>query len=383
MKLPRAIFVLFVFTGCTKFQSGDTSSAYLNSLMGTGSPDLTPSSDQMSSSCVTDSKFDSCIVFKNPVVQKQGTLTTNEITAQFGVRLRNLLPARGLQNSTISIDTIKTRRLDPFAYSLKPQWNENSSDVEQLTTYYWLDRFSSYLKPRLGSLAITGKNIRVIVDDAFNGWSRKYNSISLKRKSGEFPAALQGELAIYLLAQAEVDFATNGQMEITSTDVLHNTCALDPHGCCKTQIGCSKALQSAAGDYFAAVLFPDRPRVGETLSQNLQGQSVCGLKRDLALLSQTTAMQAYQACQNQNRAGDVYLEGAFYASIWWEIRGLAAGQWSDGAEIVDRLFHKHLEQWVASDTFATAKAKAQSISQSFEGGRLNLLIDNVFSSRGL
>ncbi len=34
-----------------------------------------------------------------------------------------------------------------------------------------------------------------------------------------------------------------------------------------------------------------------------------------------TAEQAYRACSDSDRAGEVYAMGAFYSALWWRIRG--------------------------------------------------------------
>lgn len=387
MKFPK-IFLLcniIFFLGCGELKPTSAVWASYEPFFSQGESTLSPGSDKLDPQCLNKSDFDACVVQKNPTSQKQGSTTLNDLLAinQFGVKLRGLeRTTEGLRNSSLRIDTIRTPLINLYDKQLlKSQWSMQTSYLEQITAYYWMNRFLDYVGPRVGGLRIQGKGIRVVVDDAFNGWVPEKNSIHLKREIGRIPAALQSELAIYFLAQAEVTQIA-GVFSLPSDDVTHKKCGIDIKGCCSAQAGCGKALRSSAGDYWAAVMFPAKARIGETISQNLQGQQLCGLSRDLSLLAQKSLAQTYSACGSQGRTGDVYVMGAFYAAVWWQIRSQAEGQFTNGAKSIDKFFHDHMAQWTSVDTLQTAKAKALSLSDGFEGGRFRALVENVFIERG-
>jgi hypothetical protein len=102
------------------------------------------------------------------------------------------------------------------------------------------------------------------------------------------------------------------------------------------------------------MLFEDTPNVGEFYHQSLQGQTVCGKKRNPDQFKDLSFAQAYALCSGKN--GATLAMGLTYASRWRELRK------TNNAKQVDEVFLKLLPQLTGEDTFQTALTKAAAIT---------------------
>ncbi|NJL23862.1 MAG: hypothetical protein HC902_00860 [Calothrix sp. SM1_5_4] len=68
----------------------------------------------------------------------------------------------------------------------------------------------------------------------------------------------------------------------------------------------------------AAMMFPQSPKLGETVANAVDGQRICGMNRDLALLTLRGKAEIFGACAKAS--GHANLMGAWYASLWWRAR---------------------------------------------------------------
>ena len=346
-----------------------------------GEGTLQPSTDKLDAGCASSTAYDTCLFRKNPVAQAGGTVWLNqlELTRELGVKIRGVTRgATGLENARLRVLTLFTRRLDLTKPSLlKAPWSETESYVEQLAAYYWANLALDYLENRVGPLPLRG--LKIYADDAFTGYVSATQSVHLEKSAVQIPRALSGEVVVQLVGQALAQSLAAGRLFPTDP-AKHNACLQDPKGCCAGADGCAGALGNAFGDYFAAMIFPTSPRLGETLVNGVDGQSICGLRRDPAALKAKTKTEIFNACADKGR---VVLLGAWYAARWWNLRTqLEAQTPGDGAK-VDRLFVEHARAWSAASTFAEAKAEALRLAQDFEGGRLKAAFTAEFQAAGL
>lgn len=97
-------------------------------------------------------------------------------------------------------------------------------------------------------------------------------------------------------------------------------------------------MVAGAATYFTAVLFPDKPIIGEMAQNRVSGFRICG-RWNSSLLEHgsETAASAFNLCPDQ--LGNVHAMGLIYASALWQVRQQAG---VDSAEI-DRLYLLHTQ----------------------------------------
>ncbi len=384
LKLAAVAVAVFI-VGCSKLSSVKVARSYDPAFFTSGGTELVPPSDKLSSSCASDADFDACIVYKNPVAQKQASAGPGELTAllHYGVKLRGLNHSDGLENRYFKILSLHTPH---FSLSHPDQrkggYSESQSYVEQVTAYYWANRTFEYLTARLGEERLPVKGLTIYPDDGFTGFSASGHSISLAKKPGEVSKALSGEIVVQLLGQA-LAYQLSGEKSFDLHNLVqHKTCDLNPKGCCSSELGCAGALNGAFGDYLAGIMFPESPKLGETAGQSVAGQNICGLDRDLAKLSVKSRSAIYAACTGAS-AGKIALEGAWYASLWWKFRTRAEELESGASRDADILFFEHARAWTATSTFIEAKKASLAQAATYKGGKYAALLESVFTAAGL
>lgn len=335
-----------------------------------------PSTDKIDASCLSNPDYDSCIFLKNPEAQSGSPFTVKDrahwaVAQTFGIKLTGLDQSGFLQNDRLIVTTNSAPRVSLKTPStLKTSLNDGGY-VDQIMAYYWINRAEDYLQNRVDELPVESHRIKVVTDDASTGWRAKDGLILLDGTSG---ASLSAEVLLSLWGQANLYYATNGEILDFDGDASHTECGQDLRGCCKTESGCSKALASGIGDYAALLMFPDQPALGETLTNSSQGQTLCGWHRNMTDLKTVTAGQMYSACSSK---GDVYAMGAIYASIWWQVRAQA------DAQLIDKIFFAHLKTLKGSDDFESAKLKILPLARSMGGAAVENLFLQEFQKRGL
>lgn len=393
VKARVALFTFFVasilsFQNCGSFVA-DSSQLRGGTLdfASTGGSDLTPETDRVDPSCMKNPSFDACLFEKNPVAQRgvafgsvPGSAISLNTFQTFGVKLTGLASTGRLENSTIRIETVQGTPVSTLTSHLRiPAQNDGSKAFTQVLTYYWLNRTAEYMLSRTGLLYAQGKKVRVVVDDTIAGWSPKSNSIHLKVDGNGNTMAWGPELAIHFFGLANLHFATNGEISNRGTGAAnkHSTLSSKTDGYCKSANGCAKALASGVGDYFAAVMFPQKPVIGESWADSVDGIVLSRIGRNLNSAGSRTASAAFDA-----RNGDVSHLGTVYASIWWEVRRDASSKPS-GAQEVDTLFMHHLALLKGSDDFLSALEKIKSVDARLFSGRYSGSFDSQYRKRGL
>lgn len=382
MTSSKLCFILFcgLLTACGKFAAQKPLDPVDESFFIKGDGSLNPSSDKLSSNCAQDSSFDACIYLKNPVAQEQSSPADVNAVRKFGVKVRGLSKTGYLENDWIQVFALNSPRFSLASRALLKSGENTSSEVEQFSAYYWSNRALEYLHVRLGAERVPVKDLRIYADDVFTGYSGANHSLHFERKSGLTAKALSGEIVIHLLAQSIAD-ELSGRKLFSPDKTKHNSCALDPKGCCTSEIGCAQALGNGFGEYVAAMAFPDSAKVGESVGLsfggsggNTAGQSVCGVNRSLAVLGLKTKTEIYNACN-----GRAVLLGAWYASLWWKMRTqLEAGE-AGAAQDIDRLFFDHAKAFTSTSTFVDAKAEALSLATNYKGGKYLTAFTAAFS----
>lgn len=369
------------FQNCSPFRVDPSAMGQPLSFASTGGADLQPATDKLDPTCMSNPDYDACLFKKNPVAQKGALLSNTSLDSlqYYGVKITGVDTSGTLSNGTVRIETVRGTPVSTFTTSLRFRAeNDGTQKFAQVMTYYWLTRATEYIEARTGTFPARDKNIRVVVDDSVAGWSPKTNSIHLKLDDNGASMALNSDLAIHFLGAANLYYATNGAITSLASGT-HRDCGLKTNGCCASQIGCARAIESGVGDYFAAMIFPDQPTVGETWAGSVNGLGFCSQSRDLRTAGGLSAQTAYNACGAAG-AGEVTTMGTVYASIWWEVRK-AAGE--NGARDIDTIFMQHLALLNGGDTFQTAKAKIRSVDARLFNGKYSASFDAQFASRGL
>lgn len=350
---------------------------------------LQPATDKTDASCMTNSKYDACLFAKNPVAVQNASFSGSASASAnldglqvYGVKLTGLTGNGRLSNSTLSVESLTGTPVTVGATNLRTSARTDSAHViAQTMAYYWLNRTGEYLYARTGIYPARDKQIKVYADDTIAGWSPDTNSIHLKLSDNGDAMAWSAELAIHFLGVANLYHATNGAIR-ENISTRHKNCGLKAAGCCTSVSGCSRAIASGVGDYFAAVIFPDRPVVGETWANRTQGLGFCNISRNLNDARTLTASSVFNACASAGISGEVSTMGTVYASIWWELRKAAAAERPvRGDADIDKLFMSHLAVLKGDDTFPSAYAKIMDLDETLFGGRYADLITSKFNGR--
>jgi hypothetical protein len=369
-----SLLLLFLLVSCKPFRSAEFPSVYPDSLFSSGGSDRVPETDKLSPGCLSDPAFDACLSQKNPVAQTdQPLLNSWKESLYYGVKIRSLDRSGFLKNGWLSVESSRSARVHISNLS---KWKSgpsvDESQWEELSAYYWTTRTMEYLTARLGAGFLKLSELRVFVDEEFTGYISKHKMIALN-KGANVPHAAQADVVIQLLGQAIADQNTAESVfgPVVSSERFR----------CPSDAGCSRALASAAGDYLVGIMFPDSPRIGESLQYptgDVNGQSACGLKRDLLALQSLTAPDVYLACRSQEGLAAVL--GSWYASLWWKIRTEAEAQVTGASQDIDTLFFLHLKRWKSSSNWATAKQDAVAASDLYKSGKYTQLILSTLSA---
>jgi len=372
------IFAWCMTVGCSPFKADKqlVDAAFFSA----GDSSLNPPTDKMTKQCFGSNEFDACIFAKNPVAQEKGSVTPSQEDSKrlFGVKIRGLAPTGYLENAYVQVLALYSPRFTLQARATLKSAG-TTTETAQFSAYYWSNRMFDYLSSRVGRERLPLRGLKIYPDDAFTGFSAANNSIHLAYKSDEWPKAFSGEIVIHLSAQALAQ-ALSGNRLFAKDDSKHNFCALDPKGCCATDLGCAQALANGFGEYTAAMMFPESARVGESVANSNEGQKICSIARDLNTLSMRTRAQVFAACEPAGRA---VLMGAWYASIWWKLRKQIEANESGAGADVDKIFFDHARAWTASIGFVEAKAAAMDLVRKYKGGKHTQAFSAGFTAAGI
>lgn len=334
--------------------------------------------------CLNDGSSDACLFLKNMVSQtdsSQRAQSASNIDAlqTYAVSLNGMISGNQLSNASFS--AYKKGAVTPLAKDANQKWNFRYSDARvelgQVMSFYWANVAVNKALQTTGVFYAANRGIKIISNDTVYGWAPSKSQIHLKGATDTSDMALDGSLVVYFLGLANLDYATNGRIhQVTKSN--HVSCTAGSKDCCQTKMGCSRALASGAADYLVAMMFPDKPAVGEGFSDKVDGKSLCGLAtgRNPQSVSTMTMAQAYALCGAQQQ-GNTFVMGSVYASIWFNVRQSVGAIPSE----VDRLYMLHLAELTGDDDFVTAKAKILAIDQSQFGGKYSGLFNQEFNGR--
>lgn len=356
----------------------------------TSSNQLLKSQAPLARDCNEDESVDACVFFKNPVAQigSKSVLMNHMQLADhqtYGVSFEDFMPGATLQNGSFAVyragNTRSLERTDNDNWRHDLTDSDGVAKVGQLMSFYWANFATQNAFEVSGKIFARGKKIKIITDDAVFGWAPSKNQIHLLTTPNGDSMALDASIVIYFLGWANLEYATNGNINVMSK-TLHKTCGpQNRQDCCTEKIGCSRALASGQADYFVAMTFPNKPAMGDGWSRSTQGNAVCqsSLSRHPASFNNATVDSSYSLCAAQGQAGSIYALGAMYSSIWWNVRN-ASG--SNPLEI-DRLFLLHLEKLDGDDNLITVKNKILQMDTEIFSGKYNSAFENEFTRRGI
>lgn len=374
---------LVLLAGCTgeSFKAPSGGGAALQNVK--GDFELLPPTDKIDEGCINSADYDACIFYKNPIYSKNAPLKDfargrlNE-RQTLGVKLIGLNGSGFLENSTFRVETISAARVSLSGQIKKLAADDPNKFLEQLMTYYYYNLALTFWEP-LGPVAFKNQNLKVIADDQVSGWKYDTKTIHLGRLTSGLNLALDASQSLYFLGLANVSLAnSNAINQVAQLTGTHKFCNQDVLGCCTTQFGCARAIQSGAALYFVANLFPSNPRLGELSENAMRGIKNCDkLERNPLSASSLSASSAYSLCSSAK--GDVHIMGTLYASIWLAMKKQAGAD----ADDINRLYLEHLATLTATDTFSTVKTKLLGFDQTLFNAKYNQLINTEFSRRKL
>ena len=354
-----------------------------------------------SSSCMTDSGFDACIFYKNPVAQ-QGKIfspvlsSTTDLTSiqTYGVKID--ATGQTLDNNNLSICADMNGSYKRFK-NLTSTWktsylnSRTNFELEQVMAYYWLNQQINTMKQWTGNFYASNKKIQVfaynpilqgsVLDNAF--WDGSLNVIVMGRSTG-MPAVSYGlaaEIYAHEMGHANLDYAAPD--------------AIVDSDSCADKNGCIGAIHEGQADYHAALMFGPGP-IGESITNNMGGlsASTCVIGRTISTNSSLTADKVYNpgncsytmgttdTSDDIPARGEIHDMGALYASIWWEVRKNAAAAGKPTRE-VDQLFMEHLAVLQSADTFVSSLCKIVDIDKNNFSSRYSQLFSAEYKKRGL
>lgn len=328
------------------------------------------------------SASDACIFNKSPAGQMGRSVNYDNIGGfQFNaVSIGDLKTGSDfLENVDVSVTTSDATKRLKRSEKYKFYYDAASAKLEQVSAYYWINKGRNRMVAA-GYNPLDGQNLVVVADSTFSGWIPAKKEIHLQRDDRHFSAALDASVSLGLLTHAAASFASTGGSDGATKA---STCTdshgyANPKGCCNDANGCTPAIVAGAGDYFAAIFFPDIPAIGDGWQNDPRGVQVCGLSRNPATNATLTATTAYAKCASRSAAGNVYALGIVYASVWWEVRKKV----SDKTDF-DKFFLRHLRSITGDDDFLTIQTKLTNLDVNEFNGKYSSLFTAEFDKRGL
>lgn len=341
--------------------------------------------------CLDNSSYDACLFFKNPVAQNGGPISQERMDEdslvplqKFGVVL-NLQGQRYLENDSVSVKNAFGYRAVTDQGSWKFDATDGQHRLGQVSAYYWVNATISEMKRRTGSFYAEGRHLSVVVDSQQTGWSSSENQIMFETNKNGLQMAFDAGTIVHLLGEANIYYATNGNIELKDSDTHHLDCGPEngpifQKACCHSETGCSRAISAGASDYLTALMFPESPTLAEYLMNDPSGLNMCGQSRDLRLASSLKVSDAFHACDAQGAQGEVYTMGTIYASIWWEIRKSLV---ESEQRVFDRLYMRHLSMIDSEDDFRTLLQKIEQLDCSEFACRFSPSFREEYRRRGM
>ena len=334
--------------------------------VGSTSPGADPISDP---NCFTNPAVDACLFYKNPVAQNRGPISPrvtygSDLTAVhvFGVKLRNQTDPNRLRNSSIDVFSSAGQLAAPVG----GKWNFPYKDdqgkhfVSQVMAFYWLNEQIEYMKTNSGAFYAENKNIRVNAFTTSVQNNAYWDGANIVMGNfGTQELALSSEVYLHEMGHANLDFATNGQINITSSF-------------CATKFGCIGAIHEGMADAHGFIMFPNDPAMAQTPQNSINGWANRNpnnfLNRNLDYFFSTVS-----------GGGEIHGMGTAYAVILWKIMKDPMMIQKD----FEMMFSMHLPRLTSTSDFRTAKTIWMSLSDTRFSGKYTNLIKTHFESVGV
>lgn len=333
--------------------------------VGSDLPGSDPTTDP---SCFANPNYDSCLFYKNPVAQNKAALSSKvaygaDLSAVqvFGVKLRNLTNPSRLTNTSIDVSSSAGQRAAP----INGKWNfeyktDTNHKVSQVMAFYWLNEQIEYMKTNSGAFYAENKNIKV---DAFSSAVRNnayWDGANIVMGNfGTQELALSSEVYLHEMGHANLDFATNGRINISSNF-------------CPTKFGCIGAIHEGMADAHAFIMFPNDPAMAQSVTNTLNGWT----NRDPRNFVNQNVDYFFNTVSG---GGEIHGMGTAYSTILWQILKDPAMN----PKHFETMFSMHLPRLTSSSDFRTAKTIWMNLSDTQYSGQYTSLIRGYFEKMGV
>lgn len=317
--------------------------------------------------CKTNPSFDACLFYKNPVAQAKAPIPSGvsfgrdlSTIQTFGVKLRNLTNPNQLKNSFIDVYATNGVRAAPVSgkWNFEYKNDANNHAVAQVMAFYWLNEQAEYMKTNSGAFYAENRGIRVdayrasIVNNAY--WDG--SNIVMGRFSAQ-ESALSAEIYLHEMGHANLDFATNSRINISSAY-------------CDTAMGCIGAIHEGMADIHSVIMFPEDPTMAQTITNSLAGWT----SRDVRRFNGRNVDYFFSMSQ-----GEVHGMGTAYAVILYQIMKDPVMLRVD----FEKIFSMHLTRLTSNSDFKSAKTILMNISDTQFSGKYTAVIKRVFEGMGV
>lgn len=329
---------------------------------GTVSEKIIISGSSVEKNCMTDDTIAACIFNKNPVAQNKSSLSTGrlifgrDLTAiqTFPVQISGLTNPSQLKNASIDVVATNGARATPINGKWKfPYQTDTNHKVAQVMAYYWLNKEIDYFETNAGVFYAKNKNIKV---DAYNASVRNnayYDGSQIVM--GDFnnqEASLSAEIYIHEMGHANLDHATNGQLNISSNQ-------------CPDTNGCIGGIHEGQADLHSVIMFPTQTAMAETVVNSMAGWSSRDVKKQLG--------------KNKNDFGtEVHSSGTAYATALYKIYSSPEVPSKD----FEKMFTMHLSRLTSNSNYIDGKNKLIQVSDTYFAGKYSQIIQTAFASMG-
>jgi hypothetical protein len=387
------LFLLPLVNACENSISSLTGESSSNSTNNNGSKlpaakfKAIPDSDKLDDNCSTNSAYDTCIFYADPVTQTKSALTSNDLNndlisrLKFGVKLTDISTGSALlKNDWLTIENNGTN----IQVSAINTQLTDLNQIAEVMSYYWTNLTIKYWENMTSINYFKANPLTIHTNDKLFGVSKLKNSIHVMTNSTGFNSAHDAGVLIHLVGQVLVNVATEGKTKVDATHAKHKTCA-EGGLCCVDNKGCVQAIKQGVGDFLSYSVFGKDYQIASGLKNDTTGSVRCNVSRSVSQLKSLSLNEAYSACENQNdSAGSTITLGSLYASIWWEVRTKIESEYGGlERENFDKLFMAHLSLIDADDDFSTVFQKVKALDDSNHQSKWFKIIKQEVEARGI
>lgn len=392
------------------------------------------SAGNLDASCLSNTNYDACIFWKNPVAQNGNALTKYlnvgdnvDPLQTFGIQLEDLTSATNLKSTSLDIGVTSGQKLilNNGTYRASYSTDGNNHFLGQLMAYFWLTYQQKRIYNSTGIFYTKDQNIFV---DAYNPsvqlnayWDGEKIVMGYADNSTgtmKHEMAMSAEVYLHEMGHASLDYATgsvdgSGNL-VTSLNMLSNAkvyyyCYTDnyvyaseptttvcpddyaPILLCNSKEGCIAAIHEGQADFHHFMVFHENPNLFETMYNSFSGDSSAAVHRDprrtqtwvtndYYLKSKIVAYQKLSSSVQQiTMYGEVHDMGSAYASILWNI-------YSDPGMFpadFEKIFMQHLQNLTSSSKFIDSRNALLAQDVALFGGKYQSLIRAAFSAKGV